>query len=83
MGGGGGVYNKRKAKGVWTAEETLLHINVLEIKAILFGRKTFFNGVWNSNFLIYSDNTTAVITVNKMGTSRSRERNAGVHETWH
>ena len=39
-----------------------------------------FCDVWNSHFLIYSDNTNEVNTVNKMGTYRSWECNAGVYE---
>ena len=45
---------KKKQNLYW--RQIFLHINVLEIKAILFGRKAFFSDVWNSHFFIYSDN---------------------------
>ena len=76
------VYKKGRAHGVWTSTEKSSHINVLELRAILFGLKSFFPGVCDTHFLIYCDNITAVHTVNKMGTSHSWECNEVVQKIW-
>ena len=43
------------------------HINVLELKAVLFGLKTLFRDVTNKHIRIKSDNTTAVASINNCG----------------
>ena len=50
----------------------LMHINVLELKAILLALKSFVEKS-HKHIKIMSDNTTAIHCINKMGTSHSME----------
>ena len=69
------------AGGRWTLEEQNLHINALEIKAILLALKSFCA----QNFLhvkVYTDNTTAIAYIKNMGGVRSDFCNKLAHEIW-
>ena len=48
-----------------------MHINVLELKAILFGLRSLCDHICDSHIKILSDNTTAVHCINNMGSCRS------------
>ena len=86
--GWGGKFKDREAHGGWTAQEIeqfiikQKNINVFELKAILYSFKTIMTDVRDTHIKVLSDNTTAVQTVNKMGTSRSRSCNSVVREIW-
>ena len=58
-------------QGFWSPEEQLLHINVLELKAVLMGLVTLCHQYQNSHILIHIDNTTAVSYINHMGGTHS------------
>jgi len=47
------------------------HINVLELKAALFGLQSFCPSVTNCHILLKVDNTSAVACINKMGSAKS------------
>uniref|UniRef100_A0A1Y1LH23 Reverse transcriptase domain-containing protein n=1 Tax=Photinus pyralis TaxID=7054 RepID=A0A1Y1LH23_PHOPY len=65
---GWGAYCKgMKTGGYWSLSEQADHINILELKAALFGLKCFANGLKNVNILCRIDNTTAIACINKMG----------------
>ena len=57
--------------GRWSEEEALLHINVLEIKAIHECVKASLIQD-HSSVVAFTDNITALFAINKMGSSRSR-----------
>ena len=59
----------------WNDYEVTLHINVKEMFAIYYSIRAFKFDVQNTHLKIYSDNSTAVSVINKMGTSRSRTCN--------
>lgn len=63
----GAVYREKKAKGPWTEEERLLHINLLELKAAFFGLKTFCANDRSKQILLRIDNSTAIAYINKFG----------------
>ena len=44
LSGSGSVFGDEKTDGRWTAEESLLHINVLELKSCTICCKIFFQG---------------------------------------
>ena len=48
-----------------------MHINVLELKAILFELRSLCDHICDSHIKILSDNTTAVHCINNMGSCRS------------
>ena len=68
--------------GPLTVEEKEEHINLKELKAILFGLKSLAMGIYNSHIKILCDNTTAVAAVNKFGTSTSFACNKLSQEIW-
>ena len=79
--GWGAVFEDQKTKGSWNPKEKLLHINALEMKAILFGLQSLVH-CNDFHLQILSDNTTAVHIVNKMGSSHSRTCNRIAYDIW-
>ncbi|KAK0417298.1 hypothetical protein QR680_012929 [Steinernema hermaphroditum] len=53
--------------GNWSPEEAAEHINVLELKAILFGLRVFAERMRDCAVLIQSDNTVAISYINRFG----------------
>ena len=51
--------------GVWLPDEKLMHIKVIELKAILLALKSFVK-TSHKHIKIMSDNTTAIHSINKM-----------------
>ena len=54
-------------RGLWTREESLLHINALELKAALFALRAFSNNRKKLHVHLRMDNRTAVAYLLKMG----------------
>ena len=80
--GWGVHYNNQSSGGHWLLTESCSHINVLELKAILFGLKSFLNETVNRHIRIKSDNTTAVSYVNHLGGCKSIECHKVTREIW-
>ena len=59
------------ARGVWSVQESLLHINVLELKAVFLALKSFKQLCKNRIVLVATDNTTVVSYINKEGGMKS------------
>ena len=68
------------AKGLWSPLEKLLHINVLELKAILKGRKAHAHLLKTKVVALLGDNATALAYVKHGGGTRSRECFQGSEE---
>ena len=60
------------SQGRWSFSDSLLHINRLELKAVLFAIKSLFSGSSNISLLVLCDNTPTVSYINHMGGTRSR-----------
>ena len=58
-------------RGVWSVPESHLHINFLELKAVLLALKRFQHLVQGKVVLVATDNTTVVAYINKEGGMRS------------
>ena len=69
--GWGAVVNGTSCGGQWTTEESESHINVLELKAMEFGVKSFFKSSRNEHIRIRSDNMTAIQYINNKGGVKS------------
>lgn len=80
--GWGAVSDSESTGGLFTAEEGSEHINVLELKAVLFGLKSLLSHVSGSVIKILCDNTTAVCCINNMGSCRSLICNKVTLEIW-
>ena len=59
------------ARGVWSVPESHLHINFLELKAVLLALRRFQHLVQGKAVLVATDNTTVVAYINKEGGMRS------------
>ena len=59
--------------GLFCTSEMKKHINVLELKTILFGLKALTKGLTKIQIKVLTDNSTEVVWINKYGTSRSQE----------
>ena len=57
--------------GVWTEDQSRLHINVLEMKAIFLSKTRAVHKVKNSTVLVSTDNTTVVAYIRHHGGTRS------------
>ena len=77
----GAILDSNKPNGLWSISESLVHVNVQGLKAILFGLRALVNQN-GLHIKVLSDNTTAVNGVNKMGTSHSQDCNTIVTLFW-
>ena len=59
------------ARGLWSKSEGELHINLLELKAVLLALKWFEQLCWSQTILVCTDNTTIVSYINKEGGMKS------------
>lgn len=80
--GWGGCLNSQTTGGRWFREETQLHINARELKAILLTLQSFEHEVRGKLVKVFSDNTTAITYVNEMGGTKSRICNNISAEIW-
>lgn len=67
LSGWGAFCNGAKTHGLWAASEQELHINHLELLAVLFGLKCFAHDLADCDILLRIDNTTAISYINRMG----------------
>ena len=82
MTGWGAIWNDAKIGGHWNDREARHHINYLELLAVYNALTSFFKDVKSMHIRIYSDNTTAVCSINNMGTSHSPTCNSLVRKIW-
>ncbi|KAJ8930178.1 hypothetical protein NQ314_017042 [Rhamnusium bicolor] len=78
----GAYFNNQTTFGFWSLEEKKRHINELELLALFCGLKSFVSTFSNCNVLYRIDNTTAVCTVNRMGSVKYENLNKLVREIW-
>ena len=62
----------QNVSGVWSVQEKLLHINLLEMKALFLGLQAFQEDVAGHHVTAMCDNSTVVAYVNKQGGTVSR-----------
>ena len=65
--GWGAHFLDQNVSGVWSAQEKLLHINLLEMKALFLGLQAFQEDVAGHHVTAMCDNSTVVAYVNKRG----------------
>ena len=68
--------------GLFSDEETKNHINVLELKAILFSFESLVRDIRFAHIKILCDNSTAVACISKFGTSHSGKCNTLTKQIW-
>ena len=67
---GGCVNGISKARGPWSSEESLMHINVKELTASFFMLKTYCSDMNSTHIRLKMDNTTAVACVNRKASTK-------------
>ena len=70
LSGWGAVFGDSSTGGMWSAEESDAHINELELKTIWLALQAFCTHEKKKNIKVYTDNSTALACVNKMGSNR-------------
>ena len=82
MEGWGATLGETETGGRWSEQEAQQHINVLELRAVLFALQSFCKEMTNTEILVRSDNTTAVSYLNRMGGTKAKACNDVAHEIW-
>ena len=80
--GWGCAIGEVKTGGRFTVEESLMHINCLEILAVLYSLKACLNEANDVHILVKSDNTTTVTYLNNMGGSRAPDCDRLAKRIW-
>ena len=69
--GWGAHIEGQTCRGTWSVQESKLHINILELKAVLLALKEFRTLVSGRVVMVATDNTTVLAYINKQGGMRS------------
>lgn len=80
--GWGATLGSVRTGGLFSFEESNYHINILELKAVLFSLKALCSDMQTVHIKVLSDNSTTVHTINNMGSCKSMQCNLVVHEIW-
>ena len=80
--GWGAFDNGIATGGQFTEEEQEEHINVLELKAALFALQSLCPGTKDVHILLKVDNTSAVSSINKMGSEKSIRMDGVTQDIW-
>jgi hypothetical protein len=80
--GWGAVCGGVTTQGLWSAQESVEHINVLELKAVLFAVKGYVKSDKAAHVHIRLDNTGAVANINKKGGTKSKPLLKVTQELW-
>jgi len=80
--GWGARYENQRTHGYWNAQQSTLHINILELLAAELAIQSFFRNFENKTILIRLDNTTAIAYINRFGGCRSPELHEIAKRIW-
>ena len=69
--GWGEIFNEKSTAGQFALDKSLLHINVLERKAVWLGLKSLCSHLRQTHIKVLSDNTTTMCAINNMGSCKS------------
>ena len=78
----GGVFEIKPTGGAWSETEKKHHINEKELLAIFYTLKSFKFDLQGKHIKTFSDSTTAVAVINKMGTCKNHALNKRAHQIW-
>jgi hypothetical protein len=70
--GWGAHVGETQMSGLWSQEESALHSNILEMKAVLLAVQQSSSLLTNHSILLSTDNSTVVSYINKQGGTHSR-----------
>ena len=69
--------------GKWSEEEAVLHINILELLAVLFAFQSLFRSTYSCAVLVKSDDSTVVAYINKQGGTTCKKLCDLALSLWH
>ena len=78
----GAIFDKETTYRHFAQDESSLHINVLELKAVLFGIKSLCSRLRRAHIKKLSDKPTAVYTINNMNSCKLLLLDQEVRRTW-
>ena len=70
------------ASGSWSSEDSSQHINFLELKSVYLSLVFFLHIIKNSSIMIFSDNSTTVFYINRVGGTHSDNLCSLALELW-
>ena len=73
---------KTSTAGRWTVEEQQLHINALELYAVLFSLQAMLNTVHDAHVRVMTDNTVTMLNINNQGSTKSTTCNEIARKIW-
>ena len=79
----GASFENESTGGQFNLEKCKLHINILELEVVLFRLQSFCYSFSNSSILLKIYSTSAVTSINKMGSLRSLEMDQVVQQSWY
>ncbi|XP_074655638.1 uncharacterized protein LOC141909152 [Tubulanus polymorphus] len=82
LSGWGAIINQTKTYGFWNPQEKLNHINILELRAVLFALLSFSGLIQNKHILVQLDNTVAVAYIKNQGGTKSPQLNSLAKQIW-
>ena len=82
MKGWGAVHHSLETNGRWSQQESLQHINYLELKAAFLALKTFLTDRSHVTVSLQIDNTTAIAYINNKGGTHSLQLLTLALELW-
>ena len=80
--GWGARCQELRTVGLWSVEEQMMHINVLELLEVFLAIKTFSKGKDSLNILIRADNMTAKAYINHRGGTHLQTLNSIATHLW-
>ena len=81
--GWGAYFEGQNTSGTWSHSESLLHINVKEMIAVLFGLKSLIpDDICNITLKLNIDNTTVVHILKNMGSYHNEDLNSYNKQIW-
>ena len=76
------ITSDASTKGRWSNQESLFHINVLELKATFLAVQAFLKHQSNLSVKLCLDNTTAIAYINNQGDTRTPSLTSLTLELW-
>ncbi|XP_075783465.1 DNA repair protein RAD51 homolog 2 isoform X1 [Pelodiscus sinensis] len=80
--GWGAHLQQHRVQGLWSAQESLLHINLLELRAVSNACRHFLQRIRGHAVHILTDNICTVYYINRQGGARSRSLCAEAIRLW-
>ena len=81
--GWGAVLPPHRVSGLWSRQESLVHINSLELRAVFLALQSLESHVLGRSILVRSDNTTVVAYINHQGGTHSPSLCRLALDLWH